>query len=68
MEATPRQIDTADLVARIEAHLQRTGVTATEFGRSVTGSGSLLTNMKRGMDPRLSTVNRILAALEGKAP
>lgn len=63
MTTAPRQIDTAELVRAIEAHCHRTGVTATEFGRSVTGSGSLITNLKRGLDPRLSTVNRILTAL-----
>lgn len=64
MTTGTRQIDPTELLARIERHLAKTGISATEFGRTITGSGTFMTHLRRGSDPRLSTVNRVLAELE----
>jgi len=60
-------IDIETLISEVEAHCHKTGVSVTEFCRDSTGNPSLLTQLRRGTDPRVSTVNRLAKALAGAA-
>ena len=48
------------LLAQVERYLKRSGVTPTRFGREVAGDPCLITDMRRGREPRGKLRTRIL--------
>lgn len=57
-----------NLLAEIEAFLGKSGMSLTAFGEAATGNGALVPGLRRGMQPRFQTVNRIRAYLETGVP
>lgn len=55
------------LCAKVEAHLQRTGIRPTVFGRAVLRDPRLVSDLRAGRQPRPATTARILAGLEAAA-
>jgi hypothetical protein len=54
----------AELLRTIELHLTKTGQTASEFGRIVSGDSSLVLELRRGRNPSLALANRICRLIE----
>ena len=52
------------LLRRIEAYLERSGTTATAFGREVLGDPSFVADLRRGRTPGRRTIARVEARLE----
>lgn len=48
-----------ELVKDIEQHLDATGIAHTKFGRDVLNDSSAIDRLRKGVDPRLSTVRKI---------
>ena len=48
----------------IKAHLEETGEKPSAFGRRVLGDSGAIPRLFEGVDPRLSTMHRILKAIE----
>ena len=44
---------------RVEAFLRRTGVSATRFGMDVAGDPRLVSDLRRGREPRPAMIRRI---------
>ena len=58
------------LLSTIEHHLRKSGVTPTRFGRDAMGDPGFVASLRRGREPRESTVRRVaayLAAVNGAA-
>jgi len=51
------------LVKRIEAHLIRTGLSATRLGREAMGDPRIVFDLRAGRKPRLETERRLVAWL-----
>lgn len=47
------------LILEIETYLARTGMSQTEFGLEVMSDGSFVTNLRKGADPKASTIDRV---------
>ena len=54
-------MDHAELIRAIDAHLSRTGESATAFGRRVCGDPHLVADIRSGRSPRLRLIERIMA-------
>ena len=52
----------ADLVRAVDEHLERSGETATAFGRRVANDPRLVFQIREGRSPQLRLVERIIAA------
>jgi hypothetical protein len=52
------------LLARIDAHLRRTRLPVTRFGRDAVGDPNFVLDLRDGRMPRDSTVKRVLAFIE----
>lgn len=52
------------LVDRIEAHLKATGTRESAFGRALANDPHLVRQLRNGRSPRLSLVEKIIAATE----
>lgn len=52
------------LLSRIERHLERTGTSASVFGRELMNDPSFVRQLRGGREPRRKTEARILAAIE----
>lgn len=52
------------LLARVEAHLKRTGEKATAFGFRVTNDPNLVRRLRNGRNCRFDLEQRILAAMK----
>lgn len=48
-----------ELLARIDAFLERHGLTASTFGREATGEPNLVTTLRGGRSPSLRTMHRL---------
>ena len=46
-------------IAEIDAYIERSGMTPTEFGLAVMRDGSFDERLKGGKDPRASTIDRV---------
>lgn len=53
----------APVLARIDAYLAETGMTATNFGLKVTGTGALVPRLRDG-NMRMATIRKIIAFLD----
>lgn len=53
-----------ELVETIDQHLQRTGVSAASFGRTVARDPNLVHDIRKGRSPQLRLLNRLLQAIE----
>jgi len=51
------------LLSTIERHLRRTGVPPTRFGREAVGDPRFVMDLRRGREPRPSTIERVVAYL-----
>jgi hypothetical protein len=51
------------LVKRIDAHLNRTGLSATRLGREAMGDPRIVFDLRAGRKPRLETERRLVAWL-----
>ena len=49
-----------DLLAVIEAHCAKSGVSATSFGTLAVGDPNFVRNLKEGREPRRATVGRVM--------
>ena len=49
-----------DLVAMIEAHMQRTGIAPSRFGELAAGDPNLVRDLKNGRELRRRTVSRVM--------
>ena len=52
------------LQRRIEIYLQRSGTTATRFGREVLGDPRFVFDLRKGREPRSPTAARVSAWLD----
>jgi hypothetical protein len=50
---------------RIEDYLDASGMTASDFGRFAVGDTGFVLELRRGRSPRLSTVDKVLAWMDG---
>ena len=50
-----------DLLAMIEAHCARSGMSKSAFGTEALGDPRLVDDLREGREPRRKTVNRVLA-------
>lgn len=50
-----------DLLARIDAFLDRHGMAESRFGRDATGEGDLVSSIRKGRSPTLKMLHRITA-------
>jgi hypothetical protein len=57
----------AQLIDRIERHLDETGESATAFGRRIANDGNLLSDLRAGRSPRLRLVEAIVRATDHAA-
>jgi hypothetical protein len=55
-----------DLLARILTYLRCTGMAATRFGRLVLNDPRFVGDLLRGREPRMTTVRRVHAWLDGQ--
>lgn len=55
--------DNSALLSKIYAHIKASGETRTAFGGRVANDYSLISRLEAGVEPRASTVERILAAV-----
>lgn len=51
----------ADLVARVDEFLARTGMAPTRFGREVMGDGALVQHLRAGRSLSLSNANKLVS-------
>lgn len=51
---------TDDIVARIEAFIERHAMSASRFGAEATGDQNLVPDLRRGLSPRLERLHRIV--------
>ena len=56
-----------EFTKHIEDHLEATGEKPSSFGRRVLGDSGAIPRLFEGTDPRLSTMQRILKAIEKAA-
>jgi len=54
------------LLSTIERHLRRTGVPPTRFGREAVGDPRFVMDLRRGREPRPSTIERVVAYLSAQ--
>ena len=54
----------AEFIGFIKTHLETTGEKPSAFGRRVLGDSGAIYRLFEGTDPRLSTVQRIIRAVE----
>jgi hypothetical protein len=50
-----------DLLPTIEAHLRKTGIGPTTFGKRAVGNSELVARLRSGKDVTVSTANRVLS-------
>lgn len=55
------------LLELIEAHMRRTKMSPTRFGRNAVGDPNFVTSLRLGRAPRKRTVRRVVAYIEGRA-
>lgn len=68
--AAPRRFgshDNSEILCKIRDHIAETGETETAFGLRASNDYGLVARLKKGSEPRASTVSKILAALDGAA-
>ena len=53
----------ADFLAAVEAYLQRSGESASAFGRRVLGDPTFVFDLRTGRSPSLRLVDRVMTAL-----
>ncbi len=51
------------LLSAIEAYLRRSGIPASRFGRDVLGDPGFVHGLRRGREPRATTVRKVAAYL-----
>ena len=54
------------LLSAIERYLRKSGVPPTRFGRDAVGDPQLVSDLRRGREPREATVQRIAAYLAAR--
>ena len=54
-----------NLLREVEKYLSRNDTAPTRFGREVVGDPRFVFDLRKGRDPRPSTVQRVRAFLEG---
>ena len=55
------------LIERIEAHMRRTKMSPSRFGRESLGDPNFVTSLRDGRMPRGATIRRVTAYIEGGA-
>lgn len=58
----------AELVARVDEFLTRTGMAPTRFGREVMGDGALVQHLRAGRSLSLSNANKVVAFMAAYRP
>ena len=53
------------LLMMVERHLRARAVSASKFGRQVTGDPRFVFDLRRGREPRPATTERVLAHIAG---
>ena len=56
----------AKLLADVEAYRQRVGINRTDFGKQAAGDGHFIPRVEEGKIPRITTIDRIYAYMDGK--
>ena len=54
-----------EFLAAIEAHLAKTGMTATAFGRAAARDPGFVFELRRGRSPSLATAERVMSFING---
>jgi hypothetical protein len=54
------------LLVLIEAHMRRTKMSSTRFGRDAVGDPNFVAGLRQGRTPRKRTVRRVIAYIEGR--
>lgn len=57
-------MDPTEFLARVEAALSSSGMTATAFGKLVAGDPTFVFELRDGRECRSSTVKKVIAAIE----
>ena len=55
-----------EMLKHIEEYLSKTGMKAHDFGKKYLNDSGAVSRLKKGADPRLSTVQKIYKAIMGK--
>ena len=60
-------MDNKQFLARVEAHLKRTKVSPSRFGKEAVGDPSFVFELRKGRSPSLGKVNKIMAIIDAAA-
>lgn len=65
-DARPGGVDSSELLAEVEAFLERTGMKATRFGEESTSRAALVGLLRKGRPVKLATVEKVRAFMASR--